>query len=188
MKYFHNLETLGFYTPRNDTEIMPCRFQRCSNEFKLDARRILNHRLCERTKKGSKKKGNTLNSVLNSASGPGIENKLYMNVNEWYYVCSNMAKRCNAIEQQLPRSRLVRRASEMSARDRAPRRSERIRGSVREKLDFSKIRKVHINVPGIERPSNIEVNESETKKSNRDIFTEDVILRAKKYRRPFKDL
>ena len=185
MKYFHNLETFGFYTPHNETAIMGPLRKTCSNAFKIHARRLLNHKRCETTKIGSAKKGDLLNYLLNSAAGPEIENKVYVNVNEWYYVCSNMVKRCKEIENTLPRSRLVRRASEMSARDKAPRRSKRRRGSERDSLDFSKIRKVHINVPGDTRP-NIEVNEI---KSNKQIFADDVMLRAKKkYRRPFKKL
>ena len=107
MKYSHKLETLGFYAPRNDTKTMGPLRKLCSNAFKVNARRLLNHKRCETTKIGAERKGDVLNNVLNSAAGPGIGNKVYLNVNEWYYVCSNMVKRCNEIENKLPRSRLV---------------------------------------------------------------------------------
>ena len=98
MKYYHKIETSGFYAPRNDTKTMARRFKTCSNAFKVNARCLLNHRQYERTKIGREQKGGILNTVLNSAAGPGIDNKVYLNVNEWYYTCSNMAKRCNEIE------------------------------------------------------------------------------------------
>ena len=107
MKYSHKIETLDFYALQNDTKTMAPLRKTCSNAFKVNARRLLNHRRCERTKIGGERKGDILNKLLNSAAGPGIKNKVYLNVNEWYYICSNMAKRCNKIENKLPRSRLV---------------------------------------------------------------------------------
>ena len=67
----------------------------------------------------------------------------------------------------------------MSARDKAPRRSKRKRGNQPERLIFSKIKKVHINVPddGGSASAGIKVNET---KSNQQLFADDVMLRAKK--------
>ena len=117
----------------------------CDFAFKHHASILLKHNICDKTKNMKIHRGSILIDLLNKAA----QNKtdlIYMDPNTSFRFCSSMNKLCKKVisETQPQRRCLVQRDSEMTGSERAPRQSTRFRRRVR--LNFSKIKKVHINV------------------------------------------